>query len=88
MTDWQDATNLLFKQSKKRKKSKKNKDNELKVGQRCWECGLYIDNLGSSHYCMSCLFKQLKKMGILSQSGKGQKGCNESNYEDNENKSR
>ena len=58
MTDWQDAVNILVPNGKK-EKTKKTKPSQ--VGLRCWECGLYIDNLRTGHYCTSCLVKHLRK---------------------------
>jgi hypothetical protein len=31
------------------------------IGLRCWECGLYIDNYRTGHYCSRCLVKNIKK---------------------------
>ena len=58
MSDWQDAVNLMVPNGKKEKTKKANSS---QVGLRCWECGLYIDNLRTGHYCTSCLVKQLRK---------------------------
>jgi hypothetical protein len=58
MTDWQDAVNLM-KANKKKRKVKKNE--ETNIGLRCWECGLFIDNYRTGHYCSRCLVKNIKK---------------------------
>lgn len=58
MTDWQDAVNLMRANKKKRNVKKKEETN---IGLRCWECGLYIDNYRTGHYCSRCLVKNIKK---------------------------
>jgi len=58
MTDWQDAVNLMKVEEKKRRTKKKKETN---IGLRCWECGLYLDNLGTGHYCTRCFVRNLKK---------------------------
>jgi len=62
MTDWQDSTNLL---KEKNKREKMKKIRTIQVGLRCWECGLYLDRVGSGHYCNKCLAKHLKKLSVL-----------------------
>ena len=62
MSDWQDAVNLM--KSNGRKAKRKASEKPI-AGLRCWDCGLYIDNLRAGHYCSKCLVKRLKKyMGI------------------------
>jgi len=67
MTDWEDAVNLMKVNSKVNLKGKSKKNKKLldPVGLRCWECGQYLDNLKSGHYCGNCLVKHLKKLGML-----------------------
>jgi hypothetical protein len=60
MTDWQDAVNLMKVEEKKRRVKKK-KDEKMGIGLRCWECGLFIDNYRTGHYCSRCLVKNIKK---------------------------
>jgi hypothetical protein len=74
MSNWQDAVNLMKVQDKKTKsKAKAKKARELVVGLRCWECGLYIENIRGEHYCTNCLVKHLKRFIQNSRSGSSQK---------------
>ena len=57
MTDWQDAVIVMKANRKKRRVKKTDKPS---VGLRCWDCGMYLDNLGTGHYCTRCFVKKLK----------------------------
>lgn len=65
------------KENKKVKKGKKEKkendtinlEKKLGVGLRCWECGLYLENMKSGQLCNSCLIKYLKKIAKTPQKG-------------------
>ncbi len=80
MTNWEEAVNLMKINGKKRKIREHDK---LEVGLRCWECGLYLDNLGTGHYCSKCLIKKLKKyMNISSGTSEQTDDYEDSNHSD------
>ena len=66
MTDWQDALNLMKENGKK---NRPKGHGTFGIGLRCWECGMYIDNLNMGHYCTRCLVIKLRNLSRKSCTG-------------------
>lgn len=58
MTDWKDAI-IVMKTNGKKNRVKRSSGTQ--IGLRCWDCGLYIDNMRTGHYCSRCLLRHLRK---------------------------
>jgi hypothetical protein len=83
MSEWQEAVNLM-QSAEKKKKVRKKSTKKPQIGLRCWQCGLYIDNLKSSNYCTECVIKHLKKLGYFSSQEKIEKNLEKSIEEEPE----